>query len=91
MQHPGVLEAAVVGVPDEMMGEAVGVVITPRPGTDPEPNEVRRFVSELLADYKVPEYVSLQADPLPRNPAGKITKALLRDRDWGPSLPRWHR
>jgi acyl-CoA synthetase (AMP-forming)/AMP-acid ligase II len=83
-QHPAVFEAAVLGVPDEMMGEKVGAVVVPAPGTDPDPQEIRTFVKERIADYNAPQYVCFRSDPLPRNPAGKVLKPALRnDTRWG--------
>ena len=76
--HPAVFESAVVGVPDEMMGEKVGAIIVLKPGVKAEPKEICAFARELLADFKVPQYVSIRGEPLPRNPGGKILKARLR-------------
>jgi long-chain acyl-CoA synthetase len=81
--HPGVFEAAVVGVADEMMGEKVGAVIVPKPGSVVDPHELTSFVREHLADFKVPEYVAVRDEALPRNPGGKILKPALRENtDW---------
>src|SRR5438874_7289037 len=66
--HPAVGEVAVVGVPDSMMGEKVGAVVVPRPGQELDPAELVAFAREHLADFKVPQYVVVRADPLPRNP-----------------------
>jgi len=80
---PGVFEVAVVGVPDEMMGEKVGAVLVPTPGSSLDVGAVMAFAREHLADFKVPQYVSVRAEPLPRNPGGKILKRALRDAaDW---------
>jgi acyl-CoA synthetase (AMP-forming)/AMP-acid ligase II len=80
---PGVFEVAVVGVPDEMMGEKVGAVIVPTPGSTVDTDAVMAFARERLADFKVPQYVSVRTDPLPRNPAGKVLKPVLRrDTEW---------
>ena len=78
-QHPGVFEAAVLGVPDEMMGEKVGAVVVPLPGAEPDPHEIHAFVKERIADYNAPQYVCFRSEPLPRNPAGKVLKPVLRD------------
>lgn len=86
-QHPGVFEVAVVGVPDPMMGEKVGAVIVPAPGHDPDPADVVEFASSLLADFKVPQFVSFRSEPLPRNPNGKVLKPVLRETtEWGDPL-----
>jgi acyl-CoA synthetase (AMP-forming)/AMP-acid ligase II len=81
--HPAVYEVAVVGVPDEMMGEKVGAVLVPRPGTELDTGDVIAFAREHLADFKVPQYVAVRDEPLPRNPGGKILKPTLREEvDW---------
>ncbi|MGH3276231.1 MAG: class I adenylate-forming enzyme family protein [Streptosporangiaceae bacterium] len=80
---PGVGEVAVVGVPDAMMGEKVGAVIVPLPGASVDPAAVLAYAREHLADFKVPQYIAVRADPLPRNPNGKVLKAGLRDSDLG--------
>jgi long-chain acyl-CoA synthetase len=84
---PGVGEAAAVGVPDEMMGEKVGAVIVPGAGEDVDVSAVLAHCRQTLADFKVPQYVAVRAEPLPRNPGGKVLKAELRDEtDWGAPL-----
>ena len=86
-QHPAVFEVAVLGVPDEMMGEKVGAVVVPLPGSEPDPREIRTFVKERIADYNAPQYVCFRSEPLPRNPAGKVLKPVLRnDTRWGEEL-----
>lgn len=86
-QHPGVFEAAVLGVPDEMMGEKVGAVVVPLPGADLDPREIHTFVKERIADYNAPQYVSFRTEPLPRNPAGKVRKPALRGATvWGDEI-----
>jgi len=83
---PGVGEAAVVPVPDEMMGEKVGAVIVPA-GEELDVNGVIAYVGERIADFKVPQYVAVRTDPLPRNPGGKVVKKQLREEtEWGDPL-----
>jgi acyl-CoA synthetase (AMP-forming)/AMP-acid ligase II len=77
--HPEVFEVAVLGVEDEVMGEKVGAVVVPRPGTELDVAGLLAFARDQLADFKVPEYVSVRDEPLPRNPGGKILKPRLRD------------
>jgi len=80
---PGVYEVAVLGVPDEMMGEKVGAVIVPMPGVSLDVPAVLGYLGEHIADFKIPEYVAVSATPLPRNPGGKLLKRRLReDVDW---------
>ena len=82
--HPGVFEVAVMGVADEVMGEKVGAVIVPSPGKKADVAEIIAFARKHLADFKVPQYVSVRTQPLPRNPGGKILKPVLRkETDWG--------
>jgi len=83
---PGVGEVAVVGVPDPMMGEKVGAVIVPLPGAVVDPAAVVAYAREHLADFKVPQFVVIRAEPLPRNPNGKVLKAPLRKTAFGPPL-----
>jgi long-chain acyl-CoA synthetase len=84
---PGVGEAAVVAVPDEMMGEKVGAVIVPLAGSEFDVEAVLAHTRAQLADFKVPQYVALREEPLPRNPGGKVLKAQLREQtSWGKAL-----
>ncbi|HEY3186073.1 MAG TPA: AMP-binding protein, partial [Solirubrobacteraceae bacterium] len=84
---PGVGEAAAVGVPDSMMGEKVGAVIVPASGEGIDVDAVIAHVRGRLADFKVPQYVAVRGEPLPRNPGGKVLKAQLREEtDWGKPL-----
>jgi long-chain acyl-CoA synthetase len=79
---PGVGEVAVVGVPDAMMGEKVGAVIVPLPGASVDPQAVVAYAREHLADFKVPQFIAVRDEPLPRNPNGKVLKARLRETDF---------
>jgi acyl-CoA synthetase (AMP-forming)/AMP-acid ligase II len=84
---PGVGEAAVVAVPDEMMGEKVGAVIVAGGGAELDVAAVIEHCRANLADFKVPQYVAVREDALPRNPGGKLLKARLREEtDWGSPL-----
>jgi long-chain acyl-CoA synthetase len=84
---PGVGEVAVVPVPDEMMGEKVGAVIVPASGHELDIDAVLEHSRDHLADFKVPQYIAVREDPLPRNPGGKILKAQLREHtSWGKAL-----
>jgi long-chain acyl-CoA synthetase len=76
--HPAVFEVAVMGVTDTMMGEKVGAVIVPKPGQTIVTGELLEFARERLADFKIPQYVSIRPEALPRNPGGKILKKQLR-------------
>jgi long-chain acyl-CoA synthetase len=84
---PGVGEVAAVGVPDDMMGEKVGAVIVPASEGAVDIDVVIAHARERVADFKVPQYVALRSEPLPRNPGGKVLKAQLREEtDWGDPL-----
>jgi len=81
---PGVYEVCVVGVPDTMMGEKVGAIVVPVPGTTFDPNAFLAHAREHLADFKVPQYVAVRGEVLPRNPGGKVLKPVLRTQtEWG--------
>ncbi|MEH2509771.1 long-chain acyl-CoA synthetase [Nitrobacteraceae bacterium AZCC 1564] len=75
--HPAVVESAVVAQPCPVLGERVHAVVVTRVDTDPP--TLRAWCAERLSDYKVPETITLSADPLPRNANGKIVKKLIRD------------
>jgi long-chain acyl-CoA synthetase len=84
---PGVGEAAVVAVPDDMMGEKVGAVIVPAGGQALDVDAVLAYCRAHLAGFKVPQYLALRETPLPRNPGGKLLKGQLRDdTQWGAPL-----
>ena len=72
----GVVEAAVVGVPDSILGERSVAFI--HATTDQTEDAMRAFCAGRLADYKVPDWVVVSEDPLPRNANGKIQKDQLR-------------
>ena len=78
MSHPGIEEAAVVGVPHPVLGEEVGAVICPRPGHDIDDLSVAAHLGPLLAAFKRPAHIAVSSDPLPRNAAGKVLKRALR-------------
>jgi acyl-CoA synthetase (AMP-forming)/AMP-acid ligase II len=85
--HPAVFEVAVMGVPDTMMGEKVGAVIVPRPGQKLDLDDLIAFAREHLADFKVPQFVAIRSEPMPRNPGGKMLKPVLRrETEWGKPL-----
>jgi acyl-CoA synthetase (AMP-forming)/AMP-acid ligase II len=73
----GVVESAVVGVPDQRLGEVGKAYVVRRPGSALEPDAVIAFARERLANFKVPREVEM-VDALPRNLAGKVLKTELR-------------
>jgi len=75
--HPAVAEAAVVGVPHDVLGEDVAAVVACRPGQSVGVEELQEHCRLSLADYKVPRRIEF-VDRLPRNPLGKVLKRELR-------------
>jgi long-chain acyl-CoA synthetase len=80
-EHPGVLEAAVIGVPSGRWGETVKAVVAAREGHDPSGEALIAYCRERLAHYKCPSSVDFVV-ALPRNPSGKVLKRELRERYW---------
>jgi long-chain acyl-CoA synthetase len=78
-EHPDVYEAAVFGVPHDRLGEEVALALVPKPGRAVDGDALRSFLAERLAPFKIPTRLAIHAEPLPRNPAGKILKRTLRD------------
>ena len=75
--HPGILEAAVIGVPDPRWGEVGRAYLIPRPGAAPDPAALPAWCRARLAAYKVPQSFRL-VDDMPRTPSGKVRKPDLR-------------
>jgi acyl-CoA synthetase (AMP-forming)/AMP-acid ligase II len=76
-EHADVVDAAIVGVPDDRYGEAVAAVVRLRPGASADADTLRAYVAGRLAAFKVPSIVRITPDPLPRNAAGKVLKREL--------------
>ena len=77
-QHPKVMEAAVIGIPDDMRGEQVKAYVSPKEGETIDPEEIIAYLQERMAKYKWPRLVEV-LDELPKGPTGKILKRELKD------------
>lgn len=81
VSHPAVLEAAVVGVPDERWGERPKAFVVLREGKVATPEDIVAHVRDRLAHYKAPDAVEV-IDELPKTSTGKIQKYVLREAEW---------
>ena len=81
LEHPGIKDAAVFGIPDEVFGEAVAMAVEAVPGSHVDTTELTNFLQQRLARYKVPKVIEVVAT-LPREDSGKIFKQRLRDPYW---------
>ncbi len=86
LRHPSVTEAAVFSMPHERLGEDVAAVVALRAGESASETELRRFATDLLADYKVPARVCLLKE-IPKGPGGKVRRLEL-SRQLGPELAK---
>jgi long-chain acyl-CoA synthetase len=75
-EHPAVAEAAVIGVPNQLLGEEIAAVVTLKPGASADPGELREHVRSQLAAYKYPRHVWI-VDELPHGGSGKILKRAI--------------
>lgn len=84
LSAPGVADACVLAVPDEVMGEKVGAVLV---GEQIAVDAVLDYCRGQLADFEIPQYVAVVDEALPRNAAGKLLKDRIRGQvRWGPAL-----
>lgn len=79
-EHPKVMDAAVIGVPDKVMGEEAKAFVVVKPGEQAGEEELKAFLQTRLAPFKIPKYVEF-VDDLPKNIIGKVLKKELRARE----------
>jgi long-chain acyl-CoA synthetase len=77
-EHPAVIDAAIVAIPHHSLGEEPGAVVTLKDGMKVDEAELRAFVAERLAAFKVPVKIVFSPEMLPRNPTGKLMKGELK-------------
>ncbi|OXE36037.1 MAG: AMP-dependent synthetase [Phenylobacterium zucineum] len=78
-RHPAIAECTVFGVPDDRLGEEVGVAVVFRSGMSATADELRSHCVALIAKHKAPRYIWIRSEPLPRNASGKFLKRELRE------------
>jgi crotonobetaine/carnitine-CoA ligase len=74
LAHPSVAECAVVAVPDRLRTEEVGAVVVQRSGTEIDPGQLRASCADQLVRWKLPRFIAVRAEPLPRLGNGKIDR-----------------
>ena len=79
MNHPEIGQVAVIGAPDERMGEISIAFVVPAKNSSPEPREIINWARERIANFKVPKQI-IFVDSLPTNASGKVLKFELRER-----------
>lgn len=78
-EHPDVFEAAVYGLPDERLGEIVGATLMIRPAALLSQDDIKGFLRDRIAQYKIPSHIWMQCEQLERIATGKIAKKVLRE------------
>ena len=89
MSHPAVLEAAVIGVPDDKWGERPKAFVVLRAGHSATPEELIAHVRTKIARYKAPRDIAITVE-LPKTSTGKIQKFVLREPEWAGRTQRVH-
>ncbi len=78
-RHPGVAEAAAIGVAHDELGQELKAIVVPKPDVALDVAELRAWVASELAYFKVPAHWEIRHDPLPRNATGKLLRSVLRE------------
>jgi long-chain acyl-CoA synthetase len=80
-EHPKIMEAAVIGIPDETWGESVKAIVVLKSGEQATEEEIIQYCKERLASYKKPSSIDF-VETLPRTSGGKVLKTILRSKFW---------
>ena len=78
-KHAAVAECSVFGVPDDRLGEEVGAALFLSEGAQVTPDELRAHCKEIMAKHKIPRYMWILNEPLPRNASGKFLRRELKE------------
>ena len=78
LEHPGVLETAVFGVPHARLGESVAAAVVPKPGSTVSVQELTSFLAARIARFKIPHGIQVLGE-LPRGPTGKVLRPRLAE------------
>ena len=81
LQHPAVMECAVIGIPDPVLDQKIAAMVTLNPGMTAEPNEIEEFCKGKMAGFKRPRVITILPE-LPHNAVGKVLKTDLREPFW---------